>query len=142
MLERLSSLFVRRGVIKDIRSDNGGEFATRCVREWLKRGGMKRPYIAPGSPCGHVYVERFDNKLRDELLEPQVFKRLFAAKVRVTRWRWPYNAVRPHSALACRLRPTMPGSPARPMRSRLAVRTGGPSSDLKSGGFRGCSSRS
>ena len=66
VLERLSDLFVRRGVPDHIRSDNGSEFTAKRVREWLERGGLKTLFIEPGSPWENGYVESFNGKLRDE----------------------------------------------------------------------------
>ena len=102
VLERLSDLFVRRGVPEHIRSDNGSEFTAKRVREWLGRVGVKTLYIEPGSPWENGYVESFNGKLRDELLEREVFDTLFEAKVLIERWRRHYNTVRPHSALGYR----------------------------------------
>ena len=102
VLERLSDLFLRRGVPEHIRSDNGSEFTARCVREWLGRVGVKTLYIEPGSPWENGYVESFNGKLRDELLKRESFDTLLEAKVLIERWRQTYNTVRPHSALGYR----------------------------------------
>ena len=114
VLERLSDLFVRRGVPDHIRSDNGSEFTTKRFREWLERVGVKTLYIEPGSPWKNGYVESFNGKLRDELLDREVFDTLLEAKVLIGRWRKVYNTVRPHSTLGYRppapesRRPTAP----------------------------------
>lgn len=102
VLERLSDLFVRRGVPDHIRSDNGSEFTAKRVREWLERVGVKTLYIEPGSPWENGYVESFNGKLRDELLAREVFDTLLEAKVLIERWRKVYNTVRPHSSLGYR----------------------------------------
>jgi transposase InsO family protein len=68
VLERLSDLFVRKGVPDHVRSDNGSEFTATRVREWLERVGVKTLYIEPGSPWENGYVESFNGKLRHELL--------------------------------------------------------------------------
>jgi transposase InsO family protein len=102
VLERLSDLFVRRGVPDHIRSDNGSEFTAKRVREWLERVGVKTVYIEPGSPWENGYVESFNGKLRDELLDREVFDTLLEAKVLIGRWRKAYNTVRPHSSLGYR----------------------------------------
>ncbi len=102
VLERLSDLFVRRGVPDHIRSDNGSEFTAKRVREWLERIGVKTLYIEPGSPWENGYVESFNGKLRDELLAREVFDTLLEAKVLIERWRRGYNTLRPHSALGYR----------------------------------------
>jgi transposase InsO family protein len=102
VLERLSDLFVRRGVPAYLRSDNGAEFTATKVRQWLARVGVKTLYIEPGSPWENGYVESFNGKLRDELLAREQFDTLLEAKVLIERWRRHYNAARPHSSLGYR----------------------------------------
>jgi transposase InsO family protein len=102
VLERLSDLFVRRGVPEHIRSDNGPEFTARAVRDWLGRVGVGTLYIEPGSPWENGYIESFNGKLTDELLDREVFDTLLEAKVLIERWRVRYNTVRPHSSLGYR----------------------------------------
>src|SRR3954463_11261598 len=97
--ERLSDLFVRRGVPDYIRSDNGPEFTATRVREWLARVEVKTLFIEPGSPWENGYIESFNGKLRDELLNREVFDTLLEAKVLIERWRRAYNTIRPHSSL-------------------------------------------
>lgn len=99
VLERLSDLFVRRGVPKYIRSDNGSEFTANKVRDWLRRVGVQTLFIEPGSPWENGYIESFNGKLRDELLDRELFDTLLEAKVLIERWRRHYNTVRPHSSL-------------------------------------------
>ena len=102
VLERLEALFVSRGTPEFIRSDNGAEFTTKAVREWLARVGVRTLYIAPGSPWENGYIESFNGKLRDELLDGEIFYTLGEAKVLIERWREEYNTFRPHSALGYR----------------------------------------
>jgi putative transposase len=102
VLERLSDLFVRRGVPSYIRSDNGSEFTATKVREWLERVGVKTLFIQPGSPWENGYIESFNGKLRDELLAREQFDTLLESKVLIERWRRHYNTVRPHSSLGYR----------------------------------------
>jgi transposase InsO family protein len=102
VLERLSDLFVRRGVPGHIRSDNGPEFTAEAVRGWLGRVGVTTLFIGPGSPWENGYIESFNGKLRDELLDGEVFDTLLEAKVLIERWRVVYNTVRPHSSLGYR----------------------------------------
>ena len=125
VLERLSDLFVRRGVPKYIRSDNGPEFTAKKVREWLARIGVKTLFIEPGSPWENGYVESFNGRLRDELLAREQFDTLLEAKVLIERWRRHYNTVRPHGSLG--YRPPAPEAiqplhfvPATPPRSEVA----------------------
>ena len=106
VLERLAWLMVTRGVPAHLRSDNGSEFTAKAVRSGLKRVGVKTLYITPGSPWENGYVESFNGKLADELLERELFDTLHEAKVLIERWRIHYNTVRPHSALG--YRPTAP----------------------------------
>ncbi len=73
VIATLADLMVTRGVPEHIRSDNGPEFTSRAVREWLGNVGAKTLYIEPGSPWENGYVESFNGKLRDELLDREVF---------------------------------------------------------------------
>jgi transposase InsO family protein len=98
----LAQLFVERGAPHYLRSDNGSEFTANAVREWLGRVGVGTAYIEPGSPWENGYVESFNGKLRDELLNREIFDTLLEAQVLVEQWRRHYNAVRPHSALGYR----------------------------------------
>jgi putative transposase len=102
VLERLSDLFVRRGLPDHIRSDNGPEFTTKAVRGWLVGVGVKTLFIEPGSPWENGSIESFNGKQSDELLDGEVFDTLREAKVLIERWRVRYNTVRPHSSLGYR----------------------------------------
>jgi len=102
VLERLAELFVERGTPRYIRSDNGPEFTARRVREWLERVEVKTLFIEPGSPWENGYVESFQGKMRDELLNGEIFYTLPEAQVLIERWRREYNGRRPHSALGYR----------------------------------------
>ena len=93
---------MQRGVPAYLRSDNGSEFTAKPVRTWLTRLGVKTLYIAPGSPWENGYVESFNGKLRDEVLNREIFDTLWEVKVLVERWRNGYNHTRPHSALGYR----------------------------------------
>lgn len=123
VLERLTDLFISRGVPDHLRSDNGSEFTATAVREWLAKAGVKTLYIEPGSPWENGYVESFNGKLRDELLNGEVFDTLLEAKVLIERWRKHYNTKRPHSSLGYRppapeaFWPLPPSSGAPPLRT-------------------------
>ena len=106
VIDQLFHLFVFRGIPKHIRSDNGPEFTSKDVRNWLNRLGVKTLFIEPGSPWENGYIESFNGKLRDELLDREIFTTLMEAKVLIEQWRREYNHVRPHSAL--RYRPPAP----------------------------------
>ena len=102
VLDRLTDLFIRRGVPEYIRSDNGSEFTAKVVRGWLTAVGVRTLYITPGSPWENGYIESFNGKLRDELLNREIFDTMLEAKVLIGRWRHEYNHIRPHSSLGYR----------------------------------------
>lgn len=100
VIDVLSDLFILRGIPAHIRSDNGPEFIARALREWITLVGAKTADIMPGSPWENGYCESFNSKLRDELLNGEIFDTLKEAKIVIERWRRHYNTVRPHSSLA------------------------------------------
>ena len=102
VIEALAELMVTRGVPDHIRSDNGPEFTAQAVREWLGRVGARTLYIEPGSPWENGYIESFNGKLRDELLDREVFYTLLEVRVLTERYRRTYNRIRPHSSLGYR----------------------------------------
>ena len=95
----LSDLFILRGVPGHVRSDNGPEFIAKAVRAWIGAVGAKTAFIEPGSPWENGYCESFNSKLRDELLNGEIFYSLAEAKVIIEAWRRHYNTERPHSSL-------------------------------------------
>ena len=102
VLETLADLFLLHGPPDYIRSDNGAEFTATAVREWLHRLDVQTLFIEPGSPWENGYNESFNGKLRDELLNVEVFYTLKEAKILVEQWRVHYNTIRPHSSLGYR----------------------------------------
>ena len=99
VVEQLAELFVVRGTPDHIRSDNGSEFTSAVVRGWLQRLGVKTLFIEPGSPWENGYIESFNGKLRDELLNGEIFDTVIEARIIIERWRKEYNTRRPHSSL-------------------------------------------
>jgi len=99
VLDLLFEMFITRGVPEHIRSDNGSEFTAKAVRKWLQQTGVKTLYIEPGSPWENGYVESFNGKMRDELLNVEIFDTLMEAKILTEHWRIEYNTIRPHSSL-------------------------------------------
>ena len=99
VIDVLSDLFILRGVPGHVRSDNGPEFIAKAVREWIAAVGAKTAFIEPGSPWENGYCESFNSKLRDELLNSEIFYSLAEAKVIIEAWRRYYNTERPHSSL-------------------------------------------
>lgn len=97
-----ADVMVERGVPEFIRSDNGPEMVAKTLRNWLARVGARTLYITPGSPWENGYNESFNGKLRNELLNGEIFYTLREAQVLIEEWRQHYNRVRPHSALGYR----------------------------------------
>lgn len=102
VLETMAKVMTVRGVPEHIRSDNGAEMTSRVVREWLAKVGAQTLYIEPGSPWENGYCESFNSKLRDELLNGEIFCSLKEAQILIEQWRTHYNTLRPHSALGYR----------------------------------------
>jgi putative transposase len=123
VLHCLADLFAKHGPPQHVRSDNGPEFIAGAVREWLGRIGVKTLYIEPGSPWENGYCESFNSRLRDELLNGEIFTTLREAQVLIEAWRRHYNAIRPHSSLGYRppapeaILPPAYGLPYAPLRS-------------------------
>ncbi len=102
VLEELFDLIVEKGLPDHIRSDNGPEFTAKAVREWLSKIGVQTLFIEPGSPWENGYIESFNGKFRDELLNGEIFTTLLEARVLIENWRREYNHIRPHSSLGFR----------------------------------------
>lgn len=100
VIYQLSELFLMRGTPDHLRSDNGPEFAGKSVRGWLQRLGVNTLFIEPGSPWENGYIESFNGKLRDELLNGEIFDTILEARVITEAWRKHYNTIRPHSSRA------------------------------------------
>ena len=100
VIEVLSKLISVRGVPTYLRSDNGPEFVSRAVLQWLHGAGIETAPIDPGKPWQNGSNESFNGKFRDECLGMQWFKNRIDAKVAIEQWRRSYNEVRPHSSLS------------------------------------------
>ena len=99
VIDVLADLFTLRGVPGYVRSDNGAEFIATAVQDWIAAVGAKTAYIEPGNPWENGYCESFNSKLRDELLNGEIFYTLAEARIIIESWRQHYNEVRPHSSL-------------------------------------------
>jgi len=99
VLSVLMNLFIQRGIPVHKRSDNGSEFTAKKVRSWLSGLEVKPLFIEPGSPWENRYIESFNGKMRDELLNGEIFYSLKEAQIVIEMWRKEYNIIRPHSAL-------------------------------------------
>ena len=100
----------------------------KAVQEWIAAVGAKTAYIAPGSPWENGYVESFNARLRDELLDGEIFYSLREAQIVVESWRRPYNGVRPHASLGYKppapevFAPALTAWPAAPSRTAPPAR--------------------
>ncbi len=99
VVRTLAALFAIRGRPGYLRSDNGPEFASKAVKQWLREQNVGTLFIAPGSPWENGYIESFNGKLEDECLSGELFCSLAEARYVVDRWRLDYNHHRPHSRL-------------------------------------------
>jgi putative transposase len=99
VVDALTDLFILRGPPEFIRSDNGPEFIAGKVRDWIAAVGARTAYIEPASPWENGYIESFNARFRDELLNGEIFYTLREAKIVIEEWRRHYNTIRPHSAL-------------------------------------------
>ncbi|MBL8805351.1 MAG: IS3 family transposase [Rhodospirillales bacterium] len=102
VIETFADAMLRHGIPAHIRSDNGPEMTAKVVRDWLAQIGSKTLFIEPGSPWENGYCESFNGKLRDELLNGEIFYSLREARIVIEKWRKHYNEKRPHSSLGYR----------------------------------------
>ncbi len=93
VIDLLFHLFIFIGIPEHLRSDNGPEFTVKAIRVWLNRIEVMTLYIEPGSPWENGYIESFNGKLRDELLDREIFTTLEEAKILIEQWRKEYNQV-------------------------------------------------
>ena len=96
----LDTLVADRGRPRMIVSDNGTELTSNAVLAWCGEVGVEWHYIAPGRPMQNGYVESFNGRMRDELLNETLFTSLAQARVTTALWRADYNTARPHSQIA------------------------------------------
>lgn len=102
VLAALAELFVLRAPPPNMRSDNVSEFIAIVVQKWLAQVGVKTPYITPASPREDGYNESFNESLRDELLNGEIYYSLAETKVLIEAWRRHYKTIHPHSSLGYR----------------------------------------
>lgn len=98
VIEFLSRLVSTHGAPLFMRSDNGPEFVSRAILEWIAQSGIGTALIDPGKPWQNGSNESFNGKLRDECPSLEWFRSRAEAKVVIETWRCHYNAVRPHSS--------------------------------------------
>jgi putative transposase len=99
VIDVLSDLFILRGVPGHVRSDNGPEFLAKAVQEWITAVGARTAYIAPGSPWENGFIESFNARLRDELLDGEIFYSLKEAQIVIESWRHHYNPASQHPSV-------------------------------------------
>jgi putative transposase len=113
LVEVLAGLVAVRGAPEHLRMDNGPELLAWALRDYCRLAGPRTTYIEPGAPWENPYVESFNGRVRDELLNLEEFTSLTLAQVVVEAWRIEYNTYRPHSALdGLTLPNTQPTGPA------------------------------
>ena len=98
----LADLFLAHGLPDNLRSDNGPEFVAIALKKWLTNLSVRTQYIEPGSPWENGYCESFNGKLRDKLLDGEIFMTLQEAEIIIENWRRHYNRRRPHRSLGGR----------------------------------------
>ena len=99
MARELATLLVARGKPRTVVSDNGTEFTANAILTFVDDRKLDRHYIAPGKPTQNAFIESFNGRLRDELLNETLFPSLHHARVTLAAWRTDYNTERPHSRL-------------------------------------------
>jgi putative transposase len=104
----------------------GPEFVAKAVRDWIGAVGAKTAYIEPGSPWENGFIESFNAKLRDELLNGETFYSLAEARIIVESWRRFYNTLRPHGSLGYKARAPEVFIPAHAKRSAAPPRPAQP----------------
>jgi putative transposase len=95
----LDAVISRRGKPRSIVSDNGTELTSVAILTWCQETGVEWHYIAPGKPTQNAFIESFNGRLRDELLNETLFASLAHARVALADWKDDYNDFRPHSAI-------------------------------------------
>ena len=108
VIEVIGDLMLIHGVPENIRSDNGPEFTANAIRKWLSGNSVKTVYIKPGAPWENAYAESFISRVRDELLDREIFFTLEEARVMLERFRIDYNSASAPSG--CARLPIAPGS--------------------------------
>jgi putative transposase len=99
VIDVLSDLFILRGVPAHIRSDNGPEFVAQVVQNWISLVGAKTAYIDRGSPWENGYIESFNARLRDELLNGEIFYTLRETQIVAESWRRHYKRASQHPSV-------------------------------------------
>ena len=109
----LDAIIAERGKPAACVSDNGTELTSTAILRWSRDSGIEWHYIAPGKPQQNAFIESFNGRLRDELLNETLFSSLAHARAVLAEWRLDYNTIRPHSSLAIGRQPTTPSSAPR-----------------------------
>ncbi len=120
----IEALVAKRGAPEHLRMDNGPELVAWALRDWCRLAGTATTYIEPGAPWENPFVESFNGRVRDELLNIEEFATLLEAQVVVEAWRVEYNTYRPHSSLVVSRPPsTSSGGPSTSPHSHRAWTT-------------------
>jgi putative transposase len=95
----LNAIIAERGRPAACVSDDGTELTSMAILRWSQQSGVEWHYIEPGKPQQNAFIESFNGRLRDELLNATLFSSLAHAQAVLTEWRRDYNTIRPHSSL-------------------------------------------
>lgn len=96
VLERVAQ---ERGYPKKLRSDNGPEFIAQPLAKWAQKNGVELAFIKPGKPMQNGFIERFNRTFREDVLDQYAFSSVEEVEEIGDKWRYTYNAHRPHKAL-------------------------------------------
>ncbi len=99
MVGVLERVVEERGAPRYVRCDNGPELISHALARWCEKRGARTEFIEPGSPWQNAYVESYNGRMREELLNLELFENRLEAQVVIDDWRWEYNQVRPHRSL-------------------------------------------
>ena len=99
VVRELTDLIARRGKPGMIVSDNGTELTSNAVLEWCSAARIEWHYTTPGKPTQNAFVESFNGRMRDELLNETLFTSLAHAREKIAAWADDYNTGKPHSSL-------------------------------------------
>ena len=95
----LDAIIAERGKPAVCVSDNGTELTSTAILRWSQESRVEWHYIAPGKPQQNAFIESFNGRLRDQLLNETLFSSLAHVRAVLAVWRLDYNTIRPHSSL-------------------------------------------
>ena len=99
MVATLNEIRLTRGLPKFLFCDNGSEFTSQIMDLWAYHHQVRIDFSRPGKPTDNAFIESFNGRVRQELLNPSWFDTLEQARREVSAWRRDYNEIRPHRSL-------------------------------------------